>query len=77
MSQLSHQVYGGIGVNNRLDAVPEQAQSAVLTNIADIEDSVDAMGNVAFADEEDCGFFGMIGEHNLLRNLQHLKREMV
>ncbi|KAJ5662856.1 C6 transcription factor [Penicillium longicatenatum] len=69
MSQLSHQVYGGIGVNNRLDAVPEQAQSAALTNIADIEDSVDAMGNVVFADEEDCGFFGPSSNIAFLRHL--------
>ena len=61
MSELSHQIYRGIGVNNRLDAPPEPAQRAALANIADIEDSVDAMGTVVFADEEDCGFFGRIG----------------
>lgn len=60
MSDLSHHVYGGNGVSNRPDAAPEPAQRAALANIADIEDSVDAMGTVVFADEEDCGFFGKI-----------------
>ena len=61
MSELSHQVHGGIGVNNRLNVAPERSQRPALANIADIEDSVDAMGTVVFADEEDCGFFGMAG----------------
>lgn len=75
MSELSHQVHSGIGVNNSLNVAPEPSQRPALANIADIEDSVDAMGTVVFADEEDCGFFGMAGTFFakvLRRHLQHL-----
>lgn len=58
MSDLSQQVHGGLAIKNRPDAPPELAQTGALANIAEIEDSVDAMGTVVFADEEDCGFFG-------------------
>lgn len=73
MSELSYRVDGNIGVNDRLDAAPEPAQRAALATVADIEDPVDAMGTVVFADEEDCGYFGRI-ETFLLpgRNMQHL-----
>lgn len=60
ISGLSHEVHDGVAVKNRRDAPPELAQTESLANIADTEDSVDAMGTVAFADEEDCGFFGRI-----------------
>lgn len=60
ISGLSHEIHDRAAVKNRLDAPPELAQTESLANIADTEDSVDAMGTVAFADEEDCGFFGRI-----------------
>jgi hypothetical protein len=39
-----------------LDLGPPTSES--LPDLANIEDSVDAMGAVVFADEEDYGFFG-------------------
>ena len=62
ISDLSHRVNGGVAANDRLEAPPGLAQTEALANVADIEDSVDAMGAVVFADEEDCGFFGTIAE---------------
>ncbi|KAJ5406403.1 C6 transcription factor [Penicillium sp. CMV-2018d] len=53
----------------RPDAPPELAQTGDLANIAEIEDSVDAMGTVVFADEEDCGFFGPSSNIAFLRHL--------
>jgi hypothetical protein len=46
--------YGGRHVNSELG--PPTSES--LPDLANIEDSVDAMGAVIFADEEDYGFFG-------------------
>ncbi|KAJ5557488.1 C6 transcription factor [Penicillium frequentans] len=69
MSELSHQVHGGTGVNNSLNVAREPSQRPALANIADIEDSVDAMGTVVFADEEDCGFFGPSSNIAFLRHL--------
>ncbi|KAJ5753289.1 C6 transcription factor [Penicillium odoratum] len=61
----------GLAVKNRPDAPPKLAQIGALANIADIEDSVDAMGTVVFADEEDCGFFGPSSNIAFLRHLSH------
>ncbi|KAJ5654894.1 C6 transcription factor [Penicillium lividum] len=69
ISDLSQQVHGGLAVKNRPDAPPELAHTGALANIADIEDSVDAMGTVVFADEEDCGFFGPSSNIAFLRHL--------
>ncbi|KAJ6145034.1 C6 transcription factor [Penicillium chermesinum] len=66
---LSHDVHDGVAVKNRLDEPPELAQTESLANIADTEDSVDAMGTVAFADEQDCGFFGPSSNIAFLRHL--------
>ncbi|KAJ5954862.1 C6 transcription factor [Penicillium viridicatum] len=56
-------------VKKEPDAPPELAQTGDLANIAEIEDSVDAMGTVVFADEEDCGFFGPSSNIAFLRHL--------
>ncbi|KAJ5317835.1 hypothetical protein N7508_002343 [Penicillium antarcticum] len=56
-------------VQKELEAPASLAQTEALTNIADIEDSVDAMGTVVFADEEDCGFFGPSSNIAFLRHL--------
>lgn len=37
---------------------PLSNQSERFSDFAGTEDTIDAMGAVAFADEEDCGFFG-------------------
>jgi hypothetical protein len=61
ISDLSHQFHFRVAVNNGPDAPPEPVQVESSANIEEIEDSVDAMGTVVFADEEDCGFFGRVG----------------
>ncbi|KAF3405249.1 hypothetical protein DPV78_002585 [Talaromyces pinophilus] len=57
--------YGGRHVNSELG--PPTSES--LPDLANIEDSVDAMGAVIFADEEDYGFFGPSSNISFLRHL--------
>lgn len=44
---------------NHLHCEMETPTSESLPNLANIEDPIDAMGAVIFADEEDYGYFGM------------------
>lgn len=57
LSGLTSQVNRGSPVEPVKDAQPVH-QSEPLPDFVGTEDTVDAMGAVAFADEEDCGFFG-------------------
>ncbi|KAI3012293.1 transcriptional regulator family: Fungal Specific TF [Aspergillus niger] len=48
---------------------PLSNQSERFSDFAGTEDTIDAMGAVAFADEEDCGFFGPSSNIAFLRHL--------
>ncbi|KAL4737926.1 C6 transcription factor [Aspergillus similis] len=55
--------------NGRMDEVEPNEQREPFSDFAGSEDTIDAMGAVAFADEEDCGFFGPSSNIAFLRHL--------
>ncbi|KAJ5714910.1 Transcription factor [Penicillium malachiteum] len=69
-----------VGLSARVDSGPglgssrsddERQRIASVPDLIGTEDSVDAMGAMTFADEEDSGFFGPSSNIAFLRNLSH------
>ncbi|KAL2817023.1 fungal-specific transcription factor domain-containing protein [Aspergillus cavernicola] len=57
--------------NDPMKEIQSTHRNEPFPDFAGTEDTVDAMGAVAFADEEDCGFFGASSNIAFLRHLSH------